>query len=954
MSQQEQMDEVRDGIHHAWKGAMRGAKKGFKMTKSVLRSIPVDRLRVPGASGMTASKSSALRRLFQLRYGAQINNEHGERVAAAEVSDVESEEVEALTDEQVHERVDKKYFDKSYEAMKYEITHMDVAEGGSDEAQQRQATETAIRELRQKCDVVSATLKKRVLANSKGFVNGVEEIRLINDELLATSSDCKKGRNYIRKAKSGAAEQMKILVYHRKRGNCKATLGVLDAMRQLCWKRTQLLTLIEGGKLLEAAELLRQHADIEQEECIKKLHCMCQVIDEWKDYRDNGKALQRCQDAALTECLTAKFIPSKYRNAFEASRALGTVDHTCRLIAQTLWESVVYILTKSLTEVSDVKAEDASIADIAAAIHPDHLMLCLCQMCTKMMDFFYLFVTVRKMHADDSRSSHPLTTLHAAALQEITVVGRKLGQDLVEKIALVLEKSRFDTVDVERVLHIFFVVSMLIEATSALGLEKMEQAAARTQVKASLVQYITRQFQEPKAIQLLQFMADDTWVVGDVDALQLNVVVPLHPETYRHAVKEVKAYLTDASIETPGTHENPFYAAHMLMPQDTAHLVHTEPFREEAARRGVHATPSLLTSSSVSVANVLLEYVARIVARFAPLAAETLGWAEDFVSLYVYTVADNFVSISRAVRLEHQADLSEATQAVLAEMHVAAERAARQQIADTHSATADNDAPASFPPRVWGRIRGIIASQAHQYAVVNRAVAAQSCVTLVYILEATVRSVAPLLPPATVEQRLRRCDGMKAATEELLHVGLHRLCLAIFPMESVCQSISKLRGNEKEVQASPYVQQLVDEMVALNKKRYVMPTPELERLFVQRFIFAVQVALLKEYCKLAKKKLTDALIMQISVDVQSLQQQVGAKFGKSLLVLPDYLLSVIKAGFIEGREERLEWVKAHHAAYCAVDLVQWFSAGDRTVRVQLEDLLERARHRDVIPVSAFR
>ncbi|KAH9597334.1 Vacuolar protein sorting-associated protein 54 [Trypanosoma melophagium] len=959
------MDEMRDGISYAWKGAMRGAKKGYKMTKSVLRSIPVDRLRVPGASSVRKS-SSALRRLFQLRYGAEINNEHGERIAAAEVSDVESEEEEALTEEQVHERVEKKFFDKSYDAMKYEITHMEVVLDNSDDVQQqqqRQLTEAAIRELRQKCDVVSATLKKRVLANRKGFVNGVEEIRLINDRLLETSSDCKKGRNFIRKAKNGAAEQMKILVYHRRRSNCAATLSLLTAMRDLCWKRNQLLTLLEGGKLIEAADLLRLQGDIEHEDRIKKLFCMSNIIDEWKNYRDNKNLLQKSQEAALHECLTAKFIPSKYRNAFEASNILGTVDHIPSLIAQTLWQSAVYILTKSLIEVSHVKDEEACIADIAAAIDPDHLMLCLCQMSAKMMDFLFLFATVRKIHDDDSRlDHHPLAPLHAATIQEINHVGQKLGHDLVEKITLVLEKSRFEFVDVERVLHIYFVVSMLIEAISVLGLEKSDQSNARAQIKTSLVKYITHQFQEPKAAQILNFMADDAWVVDDMSALDMQVVVPIHPETYRRTVKEVKAYIAEASIESPGSRENPFYTAQMLVLQDTARTVKTESFREEIARRGVYDVSSLLTPSAVALANVLLEYVARIVARFAPLAAETVAWAEDLISLYLYTVADNFVSISRTVRLENQGDFSEATQIMLAEMRIAAERTARQNTTSAAVSfngsvsvlTSEDDISGRFPPRVWGRIRGVIASEAHQYAIVNRTVAGQSCITLVYLLEAMVYSVAPLLPSMTVDQWIQRCNKLKAVSEELLHVGLHRLCLAIFPMENILQSISKLRGNEKEVQASSYVKQLVEDMTTLNAKRQVMPTPDLERLLLRHFIFSVQTTLLKEYTKLAKKKLTDALIMQISVDVQSFQQLVGSKFGKAVFVLPDYVTSVIKAGFVEGKEERLEWVRTRHAPYSAADLVQWFSAGDRTMKAQLEELLEQLHHKDAIPIVAFR
>lgn len=964
------MDEVRDGLNYAWKGAVRGAKTGLKLTKSALRSIPVDRLRVTGTGGVT-SRSGALRRLFQRRYGAEIDNERGERVAAAEATDVESEEEEPLTDRQLHERVEKKYFDKSYEAMKHEIMHMEVADaaggsgGGGDDARQRQATEAAIRELRMKCDIVSATLKKRVLANSKHFVSGVEEIRLINDRLLETSSDCKKGRNIIRRAKNAAAEQIKILAYHRKRGNCTSVLSLLEAMRQLCWMRNQLMAFIDNGKLCEAAELL-QRSGIAEEERIMKVHCMRRIVEEWKEYRDNREVLQRCQEALLTESLTTKFLPSKYLNAFEASHTLGTTDRVCGIVAQSLWQTAVRILTKSLTEVSDIKEEDVSIADIAAAIDPDHLMLSLCQMSAKLMDFLFLFATVRKLHKDHSCADSAFTKLHVAALREISTVGGKLGQDLVEKIALVLDKSRFDAVNVERVLHVFFVVSMLIEAVAVLGLEEAAQAAARAQVKASLARYMAQQFQQLRVSQVLHFMEEETWTVSEVSALGLHVVVPLNSETYSSTVEEVKEYLTEASVEAPGTYENPFYAAHMLTVQDTARMVQTETFCEELSRRGVLEMPSLLTSSSVALANMLLEYVARIVARYAPLAVETLGWMEDLVCLYVYTVVSNFVSISRTLRLESQGNLSESTQATLAEMRVAAERAAGQTHVSaaagpadvaplpSSSFTAEDETHGSFPPRVWGRIRHVFVSQTHQYAMVNRVVAGESCVTLAHMLETTVRSMAPLLPPALVEERLRRCSAIRLASVELLHLCFHRLCQAIFPMENIIQSISKLHASEKEVRASAYVKQLVEEMASLNTRRQTMPTPELEELFLKHFIFAVQTTLLREYCKLAKKKVSDVFIMQVSVDVQSFQEQVGVIFGKAMFVLPDHVLGMVKAGFMEDKEERLQWVKARHAAYCAVDMVQWFSAGDRNMKLQLEGLLNFLGHRDTIPFMAFR
>lgn len=62
--------------------------------------------------------------------------------------------------------------------------------------------------------------------------------------------------------------------------------------------------------------------------------------------------------------------------------------------------------------------------------------------------------------------------------------------------------------------------------------------------------------------------------------------------------------------------------------------------------------------------------------------------------------------------------------------------------------------------------------------------------------------------------------------------------------------------------------------------------PQLEKLLLQRLLFAVQTIVLREYAKLARKKMSDVLIMQLQVDVQTLQQQFVSSFSKFALVMP--------------------------------------------------------------------
>lgn len=1065
------MADMTDGLSSAWKGAMRGMKTGYKYTKSALTTNPLDKLRSMGGTGGGVSHSSDIRRFFQLKYGAEVRTDDGHRVAAAEASDVESDTDEALTDEQVHERVDKKFFDKSYDAARFELGRMEVTYDESEEHSraEREVAERLILEHRLKCDVVSTTLKRRVLAHHREFVSGIEGIKGVNDALFQTSSDCKKTRAAIRRSKTGVSSQIALLAQHRARANVRSTLTVLAAMDRMAWKRNQLLALVTGGKFVEARRLLKAEGPIDREAELMRVYSMKAVIHEWRAYRDSPERLRHSLDAVLTACLTVKFIPATYQNCLESSTVISDGPRTCGLVAQLLWNSAVQILTKSLIEVSYVKDDSASIADIADGIHADHLLLCFCQMAARLIDFFYLYVTIMRLHTEEVHASGSYATfaaLHGTALQQVQSVGSKIGRDLVEKLSMALAHAQLDKVDMERVLHLFVVVSMLVEGMGVLGLSKAELASARTQVKGVLLAYVGRQFQAPKAKEALAFMAEDRWVVSDTSALSLTIVRPVAPAGYKACIREVKRYLAlsgadgaadeeDANntsstnnrsggggeLGVGSTAENPFYTTAMLIPQDTSSLIQTETFGHYWAalrdpghgaavapaaeepdddapggvvlpgqqhhhqqqtpprgRAGSVATatttvldgsntlaglamipPTVLTSSAISIANVFVEYVARVAVRFPPLAADILNWCEDIIGLYMYTVADNFVSISKNVPVEQQTDFTPQTQGMLVEMRAAGERAVmasngvyRPPAARGGSAAVMGGSPGKssssgasalspsstdlrFPPRVWGAARAEFGSEPHQYALASRALACEACTTLIFLQEAVVRSFTPLLPPAIVAEHLARVRVLYTTAVEVLNVCVHRLCQAIYPMEATCNEIGKLKPNKDEVKVSGYVKGIVAGMVALNERRQPMPTPILETLFLQRLIFSVQAALVREYAKLTKKKLNDIFVMQLQVDTQNFQQQAAAAFGRENVVLPDHVLGLVKTGFyMDDKAQRLAWVRQHHANYQAADLLSWFASGDKTFKAQLEDLLGRElRHHDTIPVDRF-
>ena len=1010
------MDDVTESLASAWKEAMKGMKTGYRKTKAALKNIPVDRLKVISGGGGAMSQGD-IRRLFQMKYGAEVRNAEGERVAAAEASDVESSDEEPLTDAQVQEKVDKKFFDKTYDPVKFELEHMDGFAYTDDEAESRamrEAAEGKMLELRQKCNIVSTTLKRRVLAHHHSFVSGTEKIRGINDSLLITSSDCKKARAAIRKSKAAVASQIALLSQQRTKENVEATIALLEAMKSTCAKRTQLMNLISSGKVYEAAIFLQQKGPIDMENSLAGIYCMKPVLAEWRLYRDNPDKLTGCIEVVLTDCLTNKFIVSTYRNALEAAQDLGKAAETCALVATLLWKAAIQILCKSLMDVSFVKREDAPLADIAEGIHPDHLILGVRQMAAKLMDFLYLFATVVRLHEEERYTGSPYAALHNQALQRVQDIGHKIGRDLIEKLTVVLSSARLSSLDPDHVLHLFVVASMLTEAIASLGLDKAEQAASRTQTKAVLLRHMQANFQSPKANEILAFMSEDDWTVSAVTPPSLNMVKQLSPETFKSAINEVKHYLhqssDDGSLAAGAMPfmENPFLSQKMLEPADMSSLVQTQTFGTYWANAktdrvttadavspvgnivpgaeppaaapplpvsdatatlaaSVEMPPTVVTSSAIAVANAFLEYQARLAVRFPPLAADILSWCEDLLCLYFYTVVDSFVSVSRTVAIENQGDFSPTAQRMLAEVRTAAERsvnAANGQYVPRDSrgrmiAAAGRDGAGAtttrFPPHVWGHLRNEFTNPAAQFAVGNRAVACQSVLTLVFLYEAMVQTMSPLLPSTIVQAFMQRCRALYNTAHEVLHVCIHRLSQAIYSMENTCSEVAKLKPSKDEVVVSAYVAPLVRDLKAMNERRVPMPTPALEALFLQRLVFAVQATLVREYGKLSKKRMSDMFVMQLQVDVQAFQQQVAAALGKSSVVLPDYVLRLVKAGFFAGdRAQCMQWVRMNHTLYYSVDLVNWFGAADKPFKLQLEDLLGRElKHQDVLPTDRF-
>ncbi|CCW62652.1 unnamed protein product [Phytomonas sp. EM1] len=1014
------MDEFSDHFKSAFKGTVRGVKKGYRLTKKALKDIPVDSLK-PGNKHRKRSNSN-VRHLHDHKQNVGVHQESDEHVEDSEGIEMESLDGEPLTDEQVQLQVDRKFFDRTYDAVMYELTHMTPSYTDIDEEilNEKEAMNSRILDLRQKCKIVSTTLEKRVLAHYAEFVQGIEDIRMVNDSLLQTSSDCKKARVAIRKSKAIAASQVALLGLNRTRTNVADTMVLLEVMKRIVWRRSEFAVLVSSGKLSDAMKLLKEEGSTDIENRLTRVHSIRILIEKWHALQNDPRLVEQCVEAVLTDCLTHRFVESTYCSLVESSTVVGTPQELGNQVGQLLWCVAAQILTRSLLEISQRKDESAPIASLAEEIQPKHLLLCICQMAARLVDFFSIYTTILRIHGEESRRrDSAFADAHAHLLHCVDGIGRRIGNDLLQKLTLVITHAKVDQLDLTRGLHLFVVVDMLVEAVKGAGADGAELASARTQLRARLESFVATQFQLPKAAAVLWGMMEDSWTMSDLSALSLRVVRPITSKAYHTCMKTVRAYVEGAKERgaRAATHENPFYAAEVIDPQDLDRFLQTETFGQywtrvknsldsgsprslsdtatsprdatpeeedsfaetqdstvvmatgclEDVLKGTLAAnasipPTVLTSSAISLCNTLTEYAARVVVRYSPLAANMINWTSDLVSLYIYTIADNFVSISKSVPIERQSDFSQRVQDILAEMHVSSERSVGavngcfsfpEQLAN--DVPHDGNSLVRFPPRIWDRIRQEYASGAHHYALVNRVVACESCIALVFQQEALVCSFAQLLPGPVAEEHFRRIKDFYGVATELLHMCIYRVCQAIYPMESVCAEISKLRPKKDEIQVSSYVKDIIAGMNALNERRPAMPTPVLDTCFLKRFIFTVQATLVREYSKLSKRKLNDMAVMQIQIDAQNFQQLVATTFGRHNVVMPDYIVNLIKTGFyMDNREKRLGWLPPNHAVYFATDLVNWLSGGDRAFKQMLEDILKNdLNHHDTLPMDPF-
>jgi hypothetical protein len=605
---------------------------------------------------------------------------------------------------------------------------------------------------------------------------------------------------------------------------------------------------------------------------------------------------------------------------------------------------------------SNTKEEGAMLDEITRSIAPEHLLPTVNQLCGKTMDFLFQYSQVARCHVEGQNSTNG--KLHRQALEYIKPVAKKIGVDLHEKINMIVQVMDLGPdVDIDKALHLFLCINLLIESTVALGLDSEQMQASRAGIKTPLVETISRTFHRNKVDVIASFLVDDSWSPDATTLCDVRVVKPLLPDAYRSVVKEVKRYLVDLT----DTHENPFYSERLLAPQDLSGYFETETYGEAAAAAGAKVTTNgassvpqlptdrgLMTASGVLVVNTMLEYVAKVAVRFPPLAPEILQWCEQLACIYIYSVGNTFVSVSREVPLENQSDFSPNARRMLSHISEMCEKAfaysGREQLNAIKQA-----APQLVP---------VLSSPQHSFGTEFRLAAVESCFAVLAALRATVGSLAKLMKREPLEEWEQRSAMLTDTVDELLHVIVHRLCQAIPLVAEVPDSLAKVKFNGRDLAMSPYTTKLAASVIDyVQNLRIDFALPHFRTIYIRRLVFAVQVNMAAGYAKQAKK-LTDMQIAHMQQDAQGFAAAIESGLGAGMIPLPRYTRDFVIGAFdfVDKTQPNKwkEWLVKNHAFYARDSLRNMISNGDKDRRQEVDEYLGVLGHVEMIPTRPLR
>ena len=841
---------------------------------------------------------------------------------------------------ELEQRVDRKYFDVNFDGLRAEVYSVGAtyAEGQSDIEKELQQLETMQKERNEQLRAINGALKRRVLENYEVFVDGVCRIKDVNGDLLETAQDCRTSRERLSVARQRfIVSGLEIPRMQRRRNNMNRVLALLAQLRATKARSAQLRQLHSSHRFRELADIAAQQSKHSVAAEVASLTSAQGFLSEWNDFVKDPEALLRDADAAVEACIARKFSLDAYTSAIDAYVSLGSTASGAKRITTRLLSAGSTIVQRAISDLAGKVQGD--VATVAAAVPPEAVGICTCQICAKVLQIIVVVKSITDFHQavvdrDDPARSAEEIELHRTLLASTTSTAVEMGISTQFSIIEAAE-NLFLRDDTTLALHIFYLFSLAIEATNELGVGSAAMVSTRERLKGLVKRWVSEHVVVDRAVQLVASMENETWQVdSDTTPEGFSLVANLSPSTFRRDVKRVKAFIVDRRSEA----DNPFYDPALTLPQDTSNTIDVRHFTPTQPHSVIVPTASL-------IGNAAFIFVARIVARYPPLATEALGWLEQLWAIYSYVAAANFISVSRLTPLEDQHDFSPSCRSMLKNM--------REQCLTVLPDTTEEDG--SFPPAVYEQIRDRFGSQDHLFAIVERIGAMESAVVIADLAKDMVRSLAPLLSKSSVEAQLDRAEEMRRCAMELLHVGTHRLANAAFPLDWLAEDLSRTKWVARDgMQCGAYVSALSAKLEGLQSKvarRLHFPSRSIENAFWQHVCYAVQVSMIGGFSG-AKRK-SDSGVSQMSVDMQAINEVLREALGANAVARGcEKFGSLFLRSYFGSPDERTRWLEEHHTLFRRDDLVSWL-ADDRESKAKIDGILRKVGHEDRAYVEHF-
>jgi hypothetical protein len=470
---------------------MRGATKGMELTQKAvstiatvnpLSAINVDRITSSVPKVRLGDHSARIARLFKAREGTR---------GAAMPEEISSDdEAGNCTEQQLHERVNHKYFDPSFDGVRAEVQALPAEYAEEQAAVERELAglEAAQRERDEQLRNANAVLKKRILENYEVFVDGVCRIREVNDELLEAASECKESRGRLVVARHKIVENgLTIPRNRRRRDKLRKLLRVLEAMHAARTRGNQLRALHTAHRFRELLDVAKD-TQLTDPQALVDIQATDVYIGEWSKLVRDPEALLQEADEAVERCIGRRFDLAAYLCAVDAYVCLSSnaVDGPDR-IGVRLQGVGSAIVTRVISDIAGQVRDD--VQTVARCVPTEAVPSCVGQLCARILETVVLFRRIIDCHAEVVDRNDPSRTreeieFHRELGGKITTVATQVGERVLRDLKVAAENFVYKKRDTDGTLHLFYLMSLVIESLSDLFVPKKLMADARAGLKA--------------------------------------------------------------------------------------------------------------------------------------------------------------------------------------------------------------------------------------------------------------------------------------------------------------------------------------------------------------------------------------------------------------------------------------------------------------------------------------